>query len=46
MILGQIYMENGELEKARHHILKARNINPHHETPMELLQTINALDSD
>ena len=46
MILGQIYMENGELEKARHHILKAQNINPHHETPMELLQTINALDSD
>ena len=44
VILGQIYIENGEIEKARNHALIALNINPHHKAPRELLQKINAFD--
>ena len=43
LILGQMYMENGEIEKAKVHALKAKNINPDHEAPVELLKQINAL---
>ncbi len=46
MILGQMYIENGELEKARTHALRAQNINPHHAAPMELLQQINTLEKN
>ena len=46
MILGQMYIENGELEKARVHALRAQNINPHHAAPMELLQQINTLEKN
>ena len=46
VILGQMYLENGEVEKARVHALKAGNINPEHEAPADLLHKINALDID
>ena len=38
-----MYLENMELEKARKHALKARDINPDHEAPVVLLKLINAL---
>ena len=44
LILGQMYMENGEIEKARVHALRAQNINPHHDAPVELLKKINVLE--
>ena len=46
VLLGQMYIENGEIEKARAHTLRAQNINPHHEAPMELLKKINALEKN
>jgi len=46
LILGQMYLENGEIEKARAHAIRAQNINPHHEAPVELLKKINVLDID
>ena len=30
LLLGQMYLENGETKKARYHALKAKNINPNH----------------
>ena len=44
LILGQMYMENGEIDKARTHTIRAQNINPRHEAPMELLEKMNALE--
>ena len=44
IILGQMYMNHGEIEKARAHAIRAQNINPHHEAPMELLKKMNALE--
>ena len=44
LILGQMYMENGEIEKARAHAIKAQNINPNHNAPVELLKKINILE--
>ena len=44
LILGRMYMENGEIEKARAHAIRAQNINPNHEAPMELLKKINVLE--
>jgi len=44
LILGQMYMENGEIEKARAHAIRAQNINSHHEAPVELLKKLNALE--
>ena len=44
VILGQMYLTNGEIEKARSHALKAQNINPNHEAPVKLLKKINALE--
>ena len=44
LILGRMYMENGEIEEARVHIVRAQNINPNHEAPVELLKKINALE--
>ena len=44
LILGQMYMENGEIEKARVHALRAQNINPHHDAPVELLKKIDILE--
>ncbi len=46
LILGQMYMENGEIEKARAHAIRAQNINPHHEAPVELLKKINVIEID
>ena len=46
LILGQMYMENGEIEKARAHAIRAQNINPNHDAPVELLKKINVLDID
>ena len=46
LILGKMYNENGETEEARAHALKALNINPYHEGPMELLKKINGLETD
>ena len=46
LILGQMYLENGEKDKAKVHVLKAQNINPHHEAPLELLKKINVLGED
>ena len=43
VILGQMYMENGETEKARDHALKAQKINPDHKAPEELLIEIEAM---
>ena len=40
LILGQMYMENGDIEKATNHSLKAQNINPDHEAPVKLLNKI------
>ena len=44
LILGQMYMENGEIEEAKIHVVRAQNINPNHEAPVELLKKINALE--
>ena len=46
LVLGQMYLENGERDKAKIHTLKAQNINPHHEAPVELLKKINILTID
>ncbi len=46
VLLGQMYLENGEIEQAKAHALKAGNINPDHEAPVKLLHKINALDID
>ena len=46
IILSQMYLENGEIEKARVHALKAQNINPNHLAPVELLKKVNALIID
>jgi polyferredoxin len=46
MILCQIYIENGEIDKARTHALRAQYINPNHDAPVELLKKINVLDID
>jgi len=40
LILGQMYLESGELDKAKVHVLKAKDINPDHEAPVELLKEI------
>ena len=40
LILGQMYFENGDIEKARGHAQKAVNINPNHEAPLDLLKKI------
>ncbi|MDP7027439.1 MAG: 4Fe-4S binding protein [Candidatus Marinimicrobia bacterium] len=44
LILGQMYMETGEVEKAMAHAIRAQNINPKHDAPVELLKKINALE--
>ena len=46
VLLGKMYLENGEIGKARDHALKAQNINPHHEAPIELLKEINVSKQD
>ena len=46
LILGQMYMENGEIEKARAHAIRAQNINPNHDAPVELLKGLNVLEID
>ena len=43
LILGQMYLGNGEIEKARAHAIRAQNINPNHESPVALMKKINAL---
>ena len=43
VLLGQMYLENGDMEKARDHALKAQNINPDHEAPEELLMDIKTM---
>jgi len=40
-LLGQMYLKNGEIEKAKNHSIKAQNINPNHKGPIELLNKIN-----
>ena len=40
LILGQMYLETGEIEKAREHALKSQKINPEHDGPRELLERI------
>jgi len=44
LILGQMYLENGEIDKARVHAIRAQNINPHHEASVELLKKLNVLE--
>ena len=44
LILGQMYMENEEIEKARAHAIRAQNINPNHDAPVALLKKINVLE--
>ena len=46
VILGQMYLANGEIERAKNHALKSKNINPEHEAPVDLLKKINALKMD
>ena len=46
LILGQMYLKNGEKNKAKVHVLKAQKINPHHEAPLELLEKINIFGVD
>ena len=36
-----MYLERGELIKAKAHAVKANGINPEHEGPMELIEAIN-----
>ena len=40
IILSQMYLEIGEIEKAQVHALKAQKINPDHDTPRDLLKNI------
>ena len=44
LLIGQMYLENGELKLAKYHAVKAKNINPDHESPLELLQKIDSLN--
>ena len=44
LILGQMYLENGEIDKARDHAIRAQKINPHHEASVELLKKLNVLE--
>ena len=46
VLLGQMYLENREIEKAKYHIQQAQKINPNHDVPIELLNKINVLDAD
>ena len=41
LILGQMYLERGELIKAKTHAVKANGINPEHKGPIELIEAIN-----
>ena len=38
LILAEMYLENGEIVKARNHALKAQKINPMHDGPRDLLE--------
>jgi len=40
LMLGQMYLETEEIEKAREHALNAQKINPEHDGPRELLERI------
>ena len=46
LILGKMYLENGQIDKARNHALRAQDINPFHESTEALLSEIDALKSD
>ena len=46
VLLGQMYLANGEIEKAKDHALKAQNINPEHEAPTTLLGKINLIERE
>ena len=46
LILGEMYLENREIENARKHALKAKSINPEFEATKVLLQRINILDKN
>ena len=41
-----MYLENGEIENAREHALKAQSINPEHEVPRVLLEKIKIKKMD
>ena len=41
VILGEMYLETGEISKAREYALKAQAITPQHEAPMELLEKLS-----
>ena len=46
LILAEMYLENGEIENAREHALKAQSINPEHEVPRVLLEKIKIKKMD
>ena len=46
MLLGKMYLEDSNIEKAKVHTLRAININPDHDAPVELLKKITILDVD
>ena len=41
ILLGKMYLENGELSKAQYYAQKAQEINPDHNAPKELLDAID-----
>ena len=43
LILAEMYLENGEIENAQGHALKAQAINPKHEVPKKLLKKVEKL---
>ena len=44
LILGEMYLENGEIENAQEHVLKAQAINPEHEVPKKILKKVDKLN--
>ena len=44
LILGEMYLENGEIENAQEHVLKAQAINPEHEVPKKLLKKVEKIN--
>jgi ferredoxin-type protein NapH len=44
LMLGQMYLETEEIEKARKHALIAQKINPDHDGPRELLERIDRVN--
>ena len=46
MLLGEMYLENGDINNAKKHAMNAKKINPKHTAPMQLINKIDAFIID